>query len=656
MEGVSTSIKARPVLQPRPGPHFVETDDVRGWLLHTGDVREVSRSIGAKRADDRYVSDELGVPPHLRFVLDRLAEEGATGRDVLDSIPFRSLCHGLFLPLTLNRPELAAELFGVRRRRPTSEQREAVVVDFLERNLGLTLPEKLACVMGDPFFGRASTFRQDSLLRLLTMMRFVTRAELLDRLGRVGDVSVLFAEGIPRDHAPVPLTATEVLRTLRFLPGTGINERFEVLRSILVRCTRIEAYFLAKLLLSRTGFGFEFRRPFLAGLMAQPFDAEPEAVAQAVALTDVFHVAEVLEREGAKGLRAIRLQPLVPIRPALAGGSVADLTRFPCWVERKYDGVRMLLHKSTDARGSVLCAAYTRNANDWLELVPGLDRTIRALPASTLIVDGELHGTVVDVDGIRPATVYEVMSSLHGTTLPISYRFAAFDVLFFDGRDVTNLPLSERRDLLETLVGLVRGGRLPVPISVAEGQLADRMADVNRLYAHFRSQGHEGVITKQLDAPYVLAGRDPNWRKKKPELTLDLVVLGATFAVNSSSYAAFGSYVIAARTLDGRFEDVGDVDGVDAERDLRIREIIARDGLLTGGRIERKLTEGTRAGVELRPALVVTVVVQGVERDAREGTLSLRHPRIGAIRTDKSPAEADTMREIEAMYLDRRYG
>ena len=59
----------------------------------------------------------------------------------------------------------------------------------------------------------------------------------------------------------------------------------------------------------------------------------------------------------------------------------------PEWLfERKYDGIRLLLHKQTDAHGSVLCGAYTRNRGDWLELIPGLSGSIQCLPASCCTV------------------------------------------------------------------------------------------------------------------------------------------------------------------------------------------------------------------------------------------------------------------------------
>ena len=39
------------------------------------------------------------------------------------------------------------------------------------------------------------------------------------------------------------------------------------------------------------------------------------------------------------------------------GGLVEDIKKYPVWVERKYDGIRLLLHKDSDAHGSVLCGS-----------------------------------------------------------------------------------------------------------------------------------------------------------------------------------------------------------------------------------------------------------------------------------------------------------
>jgi DNA ligase-1 len=192
---------------------------------------------------------------------------------------------------------------------------------------------------------------------------------------------------------------------------------------------------------------------------------------------------------------------------------------------------------------------------------------------------------------------------------------------------------------------------------MSEGQLAQSREDVNRLFYHFRAQGYEGVITKDLSGPYRLAERDGTWLKRKPEITLDLVLLAAVFAVTSKERTGlFGSYAIAARRPDGSFEDVGDVAGVDQVRDLEIQGEIAREGLATGRRVERASASGARSGLELRPHIVVTVKFEGIARDTTTGRLGLRSPKLAVIRSDKPASEADTVQTIEEIYLRQRVG
>lgn len=644
---------------------FVRSNDVVDWFRSAGSLSEFATGIGRRRLDEEYVAEVLRLPTHLQFVVEKLVEESEGAElpaDALDSIPFYSLCKGLFLPLSSLAPSRAAQLFGIRiDPPPVASEKEALVREFLDREVGLTLVEKLGCVLGDAFHGRRSTMRRDSLLRLLLSVSMKTRGELLDRLTRVGEVAVLFAEHREDLKPERPLTAAEVLRTLRFIPDCRLNQKYELMRSLLRRCGKLEAYFLARLALRKAGLGFEYQGPLIARMLAEKFGAREEQVAHAMALTDAFEVAKVIREEGVEGLKRIQLQPLVPVKPTLAAGSSDDLDTddFPVWVERKYDGIRLMLHKSTGARGSVLCGAYTRNRGDWLELVAGLDASIKRIPASTCILDGELYGTVLDLEGVvRPASVYEVYSSLQGESAkPVNLKFAAFDVLYLNGMDLTVQPLQQRRQMLQQLLMPLANAPLPIPLSITEGQLAANKNDVNRLFHHFRSQGYEGIITKNLNAPYLLATRDANWRKRKPEITLDLVLIGATFAVTTKEHAGtFGSYVIAARMPDGGYQFVGDVAGVDRVRDAEIQQEIMREGLMTGARIERPSASGVRPGVELRPHIVVTVKFEGITREQGTGELSLRDPKLAVIRSDKSAFEADTVGAIEEIYLRQRVG
>lgn len=616
-------------------------------------------SIGRTRLSDDYVERTLGLPQHLRFAVEQRLDAGeAVGEDALSSIPFYSLCKGLFLPLSMLHPERVAGLFNIEAPpAPNAEAREALLRQFLQADLGLSLVQKLSCILGDAFRGRKSTFKRDSMIALLCSTQLVSRRSLVDRLTVVGDVSVLFAEARPEGQLTPPLTAAEVLDALRFLPNAKRHQKMAVLRSLLARMGRVEAYFFAKLLLRKAGFGFDYQGPLLARSLGEAYGADADEVAHAVALTDYFRVAKLLEEKGAAGLKEIRLQPLVPIRPALASGTVEDIERYPVWVERKYDGIRLMLHKSSDAGGGVLVGAYTRTRNDWLELVAGLEQTVKMIPVRDAIIDGELHGTVFTDDGPAPATVYDVYSHLTGQPQkPVTLKYAAFDILYLNGRDLTALPLVERRKQLAMALGVSVQAPLPVPLQLVDGQMASTKDDVARLFQFFRGQGYEGIIAKDLGGTYRIATRDPSWVKRKPLITLDLVLLGGVMAVTTKERTGmFGSYVIGARREDGSFEDVGDVAGVDIERDRTIQAEIAREGLITGRRIERPSASGVRPGLELRPHLVVTVKFEGITRDATTKRLSLRDPKIAQLRTDKGAYEADTTQMIEALSVRERF-
>ncbi len=642
--------------------HIVDDSTVRRWFQAGENLDQLTGALGSHRPSSAYLEDVLGLPQHVQFCVQQLSLRAEEGRSLgeLDTIPFYSLCRGLFIPLMRMHPEKSAQLFQLATDPPPDTAGRAALVDgFLEKSIGLSAVQKIGCLVGDVFVGRTSTFKRDSLIRLLLSVTLKTRREMLDRLTQVGDVGVLFCESRSELKSDPALTAGEVLLTLEFLPDARRTLKFELLRSLLTRMGKVEAYFLARLILCKADFGFEYEGAVIARALASYYDAEPEAVQHAIALSDPFAVAHTLATKGLEGLREVRLQPLVAIKPALASGGTDGVKVYPAWVERKYDGIRMMLHKSSDAHGSVLCAAYTRGRKDWLEQVRGLKQTIAMFPCRDCIVDGELHGTILDLDGPRPATVYEVHASLSGevSQRPVNLKYAAFDLVYLNGQDLTQLPLQQRRQALQQFLGPSAGFPLPIPVAIAEGQLAADKNDVNRLYQYFRNQGYEGIITKDLQGTYALARRDPNWLKRKPEITLDLVLIQGIFSVTQKKRAGmFGSFAIGARTAEGGFVDVGDVAGVDQHRDRQIQAEIMRNGLMTGRRVERQSASGVRPGVELRPHIVGVVRFEGIVKDNTTGELKLRDPKLVGIRSDKHAGEADKVSAIEALYLRQRMG
>ena len=111
----------------------------------------------------------------------------------------------------------------------------------------------------------------------------------------------------------------------------------------------------------------------------------------------------------------------------------------PGWVyEEKYDGIRILAYKEA-TRVTLL----TRNELDRTDSFKGITEAISALHDATVLLDGEV--VAFDAQGISRFQLLQREDE--------SLRFAVFDCLYRNGRDLRSEPLMRRRRELETAVG-----------------------------------------------------------------------------------------------------------------------------------------------------------------------------------------------------------
>lgn len=683
----------------------ISTADVADWIGEHGLVQGFKRALEVLRMSRMQTETQvwsdvgeydfiegparyLGTSALLSAAIAQLVEEDpdATDED-LRSIPFFSLCTGLLLPLSgLDRGRIERQ-FGLRwNHDPLSrEQRTKLVLDLLGREVGLSLFDKICAVMGDPFGGRKAWLGRDSLIECVANVDLVGPEKLVDRLPHVGEMGVLATETTTRIKSDPPLTAAEVFLGLRHLKRLKLNARREVVRELFDRSGKLERYFICGLILRKTYLKYQFNQLALIGTLAEFFSVPPEQMATAAAIVDIFETVRILEAEGKEGLRKIHLKPLQPVAPMLSGGAlpapgqVAEQktateianVKFPLWVEKKYDGMRMMLHKATDSMGQILAAAFTRNRQDWTEWVPGIKHAVSMLPCANCILDGELHGMVLDDDGPRPADIYEVYGSLRGEkAVPVNLRYTAFDIIYLNGQDLTGLPFSERRRLLQLVIGPLehRTDNVLLRFDLAEGQLATTPAELNALHEYFRRQGYEGTMAKQPHAPYLLGGRTNFWLKRKRVQTLDLAVTGAFFAVESEAVRSFGSYLLSAMDeKTGNLVPVGTVAGLDRMQSEDLVRLIFHNGLITGRRIESDSSSGTRPGIELMPYIVVTVKFESVipasegamilKGQPLEAPFTLRSPQIVHIRANEMEVpEIDTFADLGTIWRREKYG
>ncbi|AKN17745.1 ATP-dependent DNA ligase [Mycobacterium haemophilum DSM 44634] len=444
--------------------------------------------------------------------------------------------------------------------------------------------------------------------------------------------------------APQPvLSVTDVDATfseIGAVSGTGAQtRRGELVARLFAAATETEQLFLRRLL------GGELRQGALAGIMADAVAVAAEIPAAAVQRAamlggDLPAVAAAAlsggPAAGRAALDAFTLRVGQPVSPMLAqtATGVADaLERHggTTIFETKLDGARVQIH-----RAGTEVTVYTRSLDDVTARLPEVVEATLTLPVRDLIADGEAIALRPDN---RPHR-FQVTASRFGRSLDVVAARAAqqlsvffFDILHCDGIDLLDAPTTGRLTALDALVP---------PLHRVDRLLTSDPSEANNFLNATLAAGHEGVVAKSPAAPYQAGRRGAGWLKVKPVHTLDLVVLavewgsGRRYGKLSNIHLgardpSTGGFLMLGKTFKGMTDEMLDW------QTARFRE------LAIGG------TDGYV--VTLRPEQVVEVAFDGVQSSSRYPSgLALRFARVVRYRDDKSPAEADTIDAVRALF------
>lgn len=174
--------------------------------------------------------------------------------------------------------------------------------------------------------------------------------------------------------------------------------------------------------------------------------------------------------------------------------------------EMKFDGYRAQVAIS----GSNV-VVYTRNGHDWTRQFKVILPPLRRLTKGAVLIDGEI--VAIDSQG---RTNFSMLKTGIAAGMPL--KFYAFDLLEFDGEDLSNQPLLERKERLESLLG----SRRPEDSLQFSSHILDQG---KRVFDAMCAGGHEGVIAKRADSSYV-GDRNRSWLKIKCTKRQEFVVGG----------------------------------------------------------------------------------------------------------------------------------
>ena len=305
------------------------------------------------------------------------------------------------------------------------------------------------------------------------------------------------------------------------------------------------------------------------------------------------------------------------MRPMLATPT-RDVPTGADWVhEVKWDGVRILLDATVDA-----VTMLSRNGNRVTTAWP--DVSVHPLPGRDLLLDGE----VIALNELGLPDFRVLQHRMHvrkaadaerlAESIPATYM--VFDVLRLDGRDLTALPLAERRAVLEGL-GLAET-HWQVPTTYDDGAM---------LLAATREQGLEGVVSKRLTSRYRFETRSKDWLKLAHRHRASFVVGGWRPQVDTADRLA--SVLVGEMTPEGLSYRGRVGSGLTGATARRLQETLSP---LEAGEspfvdeVPRVDASGT---TWVEPRVVVDVDTHGL------GYTRLRQPSFRGVRTDLAPED-----------------
>jgi DNA ligase-1 len=286
-------------------------------------------------------------------------------------------------------------------------------------------------------------------------------------------------------------------------------------------------------------------------------------------------------------------------------------------------------------------------------MFPELSTIESEIAAEGVILDSEAVGFDPQTGRMVPFQMTITRKRKHGVeaasgTVPL--KFFVFDILYKDGEDLIERPLSQRRKILQETVKEQEGGSLLVD----EWIVSKNPVKVREFHGKQLAEGLEGAMVKKAQGKYLPGRQDWNWVKFKEAEgtaaklsdTLDLVVMGYYVGRGKRQKFGLGAFLVGVRDGDGIRTIAKIGTGLTDEEWGQIFEKlqkVRRDEMPKVYQVEKTLVPD----VWVEPEVIVEIAADEVTKSPMHTSgYALRFPRLVKFRDDKSVNEITNMAEL----------
>ncbi|TME77637.1 MAG: ATP-dependent DNA ligase [Chloroflexi bacterium] len=521
-----------------------------------------------------------------------------------------------------------------------------------------------------PFFEPVEIGLGEKLVIAAIAQAFATPADEVAKLfGRLGDLGLVAAK-LSAHGSSAELPVTEMHARLLEIAGAAgagsVEKKRSLFAALLKQVDPNSAKHLVRIALGRLRLGIGDPTVLDALSFARKGDRSLRPVLEGAynRASDLGLIAKTFWSGGEDDVNALKVTVGRPIRSQLAErlpnpeavikklGLVA--------VQPKYDGIRVQIHKN----GSVV-RVFSRNLEDYTVMFSELTTAARGLKDETLILDGEAIAYSKELEEYLPFQLTASRRRQHGieqAALELPLVAFVFDILYRNGRDLTELPYEERLALVDEVIA---GSTVLLPAPIIK---TDSVEVLTKTLLDSISQGLEGVVVKRPESKYQAGARNFNWVKLKRHTsgelndTVDLVLLGYYFG--KGKRAEFGVGALLAGVYDAENDRFATITKLGTGlSDAEWRQIRERADKLQVEQRPARVDSILVPDVWLKPEVVVEVMADEITPSPRhtagkigdEPGFALRFPRVVSFRgADKGPEDATTVKEIAQLFRQQR--
>lgn len=444
-----------------------------------------------------------------------------------------------------------------------------------------------------------------------------------------GDLAETIALLLPPAKEKNQYQLHEIIHALRELTTQTDEEKKAIILSYWNSLNRTELFIFNKLITGNFRMGVS--KQLVVKALAQYLTKEETGIAHQL-MGKWDPTKETMETLFAEDISAKFYQPYPFFLAYPLETAAEELGDVNDWIiEPKLDGIR----------GQMICRdntlfVWSRGEDLLTDKFPEFGSLNEILPAGT-VIDGEIiplkDGAFLDFNAMQTRIGRKNISKKNLTEVPIV--MVCYDLLEWQGEDIRQRPLTERRTLLIQLLE-----SLPVAdkLILSKALSFNSWEEVAGFRDNAREQLCEGVMIKRKNSPYETGRRRGNWWKWKTNpMTIDGVLL---YAQSGSGRRAnlFTDYTFAVWDEEGKL-----LPFAKAYSGLTDKEIFALDNW-----VKRNTIEKFGPVRSVTPHHVFEIAFEGIAESPRHKSgIALRFPRIMRWRKDKKASEANTLKDLK---------